>query len=238
MRGATSIGFALSGVLLLIGCGGGGGKQTGGTTAASVAATTPTTVASAVPPAPAGADFNVTNCLTQEVSPGKTVASLVVPDELSVDFQTPSGFPNGRRLTDPVIDLTLAVIFLDLKKHPVTTFVNLPLNPPANDLPFRPAFPYLAAPQGNPPLSPTNGRNFNFRTDPVSAFVRVDRMGMPAVATALITSKTKTEYNDASPIDDDQLKFYADIHEDLTGLINALSDDFAQRGLSTCATRN
>jgi len=234
MRRHVTLAVALSGALILAGCGG-GGTDGGSSTTANVPP--PVTVASPVPPAPAGANFNVTDCLTQQVSAGVTVASIVVPDELSVDFQKPSTFPNGRQLTDPVIDIILASIFLDLKKHPVTTFVNIPLNPAANDLPFRPGFPYLAAPQGSPPLSPTNGTNFNFRTDPVSAFVRVDRMGVPAVATALIGSAAKTRYNDASPIDDDQLKFYDEIHDDLTGLINALSDDFAQRGLSTCATK-
>lgn len=73
-------------------------------------------------------------------------APLVVPDVLSVDPSAASGFPNGRRLSDPVIDVTLAVVLLDLATHPVTLFADLPLNPPANDRVFSNAFPYLAAP--------------------------------------------------------------------------------------------
>ena len=224
----AALGVAL---LVLSACGGGDSGTQAPTTPPTPPATSPQ------PPAPAGADFNVLSCLSQHVTPERTVANLVIPDSIAIDLGAPSGFPNGRRLTDPVIDLTLAVIFLDLKREPVTRFVDLPLNPPANDVPFRPAFPYLAAPQGNPPIGPV-GRTFNFRTDPASAYVRVDRMGMPAVATALISSSTKTRYNDVDPIDDNNLAFYDDITKTLGGLTNALSDDFAAAGFRMCATPN
>jgi hypothetical protein len=197
-----------------------------------------TVTSSSVPPNPNNVNLNVTRCLTQQVSAGTTVANLVVPDTVTIDLSQPSGFPNGRRLTDPVIDLTLAVLFLDLTKHSAATLANIPINPAANDLPFRPAFPYLAAAQGNPPLSATTGVNFNFRTDAASAYTRVDRMGMPAVATVLISSSHKTEYNDASPIDDTNFKFLNEINSTLTGLTNALSGDFTAAGLSLCATPN
>lgn len=216
-------------LLLLAGCGGGDGETT--------APPTPPTTPSSQPPAPAGANFNVLSCLTQEVAPGRPIASLVVPDSLAIDLDAPPGFPNGRQLTDPVIDLTLAVLLLDLRQEPVTRFVNLPLNPPANDVPFRAAFPYLAPAQGNPPLGPV-GSNFNFRTDPASAYVRVDRMGMPAVATALISSSTKSKYNDKDPIDDNNFLFYDDIFNTLTGLTNALSDDLSAGGFKMCAVPN
>jgi hypothetical protein len=179
--------------------------------------------------------LDVTPCLLQEVVPGRGVGSLVLPDVLTVDPTKPAGFPNGRKLDDPVVDLTLAALFLDLKKHPVDLLAKLPLNPSGNDVPLRASFPYFALPQGNPPLGSTAGTNFNFRTDPSTAFVRVDRMGMPAVATVLISSSKKTEYNDASITDDSALKFYADITATLTNFANALSDDFAQRGLTICA---
>lgn len=71
---------------------------------------------------------------------------LVLPDTLQVDGTGASSFPNGRNLADPVIDLTLAVILLDLGTHPVTLFAGLPLNPPANDAPFYGDFPFLAGP--------------------------------------------------------------------------------------------
>ena len=72
-------------------------------------------------------------------------APLIIPDTLKIDTSSPAGFPNGRRLTDPAVDVTLSVILLDLTVHDATTFVGV-LNPPANDVPFQPAFPYLAPP--------------------------------------------------------------------------------------------
>jgi hypothetical protein len=72
-------------------------------------------------------------------------APYVVPDVLTLDTTTYAGFPNGRLLPDPVIDVTLALILLDLEVHSVTTFADLPLNPPANDVTFPATFPYLAA---------------------------------------------------------------------------------------------
>lgn len=79
-------------------------------------------------------------CVTQ-------AAPLVVPDTTKIDLTAASGFPNGRLLTDPVIDVTLAVVLLDLsvEGQSVTSLVGA-LNPTANDLPFESAFPYLAAP--------------------------------------------------------------------------------------------
>lgn len=73
-------------------------------------------------------------------------APFVIPDVIAVDATTPSGFPNGRRLADPVMDIVLALLLLDLTTHEVTTLANDPLNPPANDVPFMDAFPYLAPP--------------------------------------------------------------------------------------------
>ncbi len=76
-------------------------------------------------------------------------APLVVPDVLRVDPSTSAGFPNGRALQDPVIDITLAVVLLDLSAggQSARTLADLPLNPPANDVAFRSGFPYLGAPQ-------------------------------------------------------------------------------------------
>lgn len=71
-------------------------------------------------------------------------APFVVPDVITIDPSQPAGFPNGRRLTDPVIDVTLALVLLDLGVHDVTTLVGV--NPTANDRKFHHAFPYLAGP--------------------------------------------------------------------------------------------
>ena len=72
-------------------------------------------------------------------------APIVVPDVIRIDVSQPAGFPNGRRLIDPVIDVTLAVVLLDLDVHPATALIGL--NPTANDRPFGTRFPFLAPPQ-------------------------------------------------------------------------------------------
>jgi len=71
-------------------------------------------------------------------------APFVIPDVLAIDTAATAGFPNGRMLPDQVIDVTLALILLDLTVHDVTTFAGLPLNPAANDVAFSGTFPYLA----------------------------------------------------------------------------------------------
>ena len=71
-------------------------------------------------------------------------APFVVPDVIRVAAAQAAGFPNGRRLTDTVIDITLALILLDLNTHGVTALIGV--NPTAGDLPFSSRFPYLAAP--------------------------------------------------------------------------------------------
>lgn len=43
-----------------------------------------------------------------------TVASLILPDTLRIDPTAPAGFPNGRQLTDDVIDPILSVLLLNL----------------------------------------------------------------------------------------------------------------------------
>lgn len=201
-----------------------------------VVAPAPTPGPTPTPP-PTAANFNVTRCLNQTIpGTGLTVAGAVVPDTLTINLAAASGFPNGRRLPDPVIDVILGVIFLDLTVHSPALLAGVPVNPPANDLPFRSVFPYLAAPQGAPPLADTSGTTFNFRTDPPTAYARVDRMGFPAVATALISSSAKVPYNVANPSDDAAGTFVPEITRQLTGLTNALADDLGRLGLTPCAT--
>lgn len=71
---------------------------------------------------------------------------VIIPDTIKYDPGMPTGYPNGRTLTDPVVDITLAAVLLDLGTHPLTAFVDLPLNPPANDKAFKAEFPFLADP--------------------------------------------------------------------------------------------
>lgn len=87
-----------------------------------------------------------TDCATQDVAVGVPVYSFVIPDVLTINTGADAGFPNGRRLVDPALDIVLALVLLDLDTHGVTTFADIPLNPAANDVAFDAAFPYVAAP--------------------------------------------------------------------------------------------
>lgn len=203
---------------------------------------TPTAGAATATPPPSGVQtgqrIDVVPCLVQQIGSGAGVSNvslLVSLDTLKLDLGSPPGFPNGRRLTDPVVDITLAVLFLDLSKHPATTLADLPLNPPANDRPFRDAFPYLALPQGTPPLPPVGGANFDFRTDPASAYVRVDRTALPALSTALIPVAQRSAFNDDDPVDDATGKHLPSIIGSLEALSAALADDFDRAGLKRCS---
>jgi hypothetical protein len=152
----------------------------------------------------------------------------------------PASFPNGRTPADPVIDRTLAMLFLDLTKEPIDRFHNIPVNPLGNDVALPAGFPWLAAPFGGARVS-QGGAGFNFRTDPDNAYVRVDRMGMPAVATALIGSSAKNNYNDDSPAQDrtasgeGTYKWVPEIRAQLKALTDALADDFRTLGVNMCA---
>jgi len=116
-------------------------------------------------------------------------------------------------------------------------FANLPLNPGANDVPFRATFPYFGPAQGPAQLADNTGTTFDFRTDPDSAFVQVDRMGMPVVATVLIGSPLKNPYNDVSPSADVTGQFKADETTQLTNLMIAIGDDLTNIQLDICAKK-
>lgn len=195
------------------------------------------------PPTAGPQSYDVLPCFLQDTGLGVNVAQLVIPDVLTIDFGLPSGFPNGRALPDPVIDRILAALFLDLRVHSINTFVSLPLNPASNDRPFRAVFPYLAPPQGNPPVEAPGGINFNFRTDPPEAYTTVDRTGFPALATALVSAAQRNAFNDDSAADDLQpnadglFKWVPEFRAGLTALTNALGDDLEALGLKLCANR-
>jgi hypothetical protein len=71
-------------------------------------------------------------------------AALVIPDTIRIDRTDPAGFPNGRLLADPVMDVTLALVLVVPAE--LLALAGLPLNPPANDVAFLNFFPYLAPP--------------------------------------------------------------------------------------------
>lgn len=186
-------------------------------------------------PTPSPTSRDVSACLSQVIpgTGGATPASLVLPDTVKLNFGVASGFPNGRNLNDPVIDVTLAVLLLDMTKHSPGLLASLPLNPPA-DSTLLTTFPFFAPANGGQPGSGT-GTAFNFRTDASGAYVRVDRMGQPAVATALIGTATKNAYNDANPSDDVANRFVPEIVSQLTALHNGLADDLIALGLTPCS---
>jgi hypothetical protein len=124
---------------------------------------------------PCGNAFGLDQCVDQGSG------ALVYPDTLKINTTVDAGWnidtscapiANGRRLSDPVIDIILAAIMLDLGAEPppgfgvpcpdnpdglfsaASTFLAIPdgaggtfsLNPGANDVAFDEGFPYLAAP--------------------------------------------------------------------------------------------
>ena len=225
---------AMSTACLLVGCG-------GGDSPAPTATPTPT-------PAATGTggqgtfSYNVERCFTQTLpGMGVSVRQLIAtPDALLLDLSAPtSGFPNGRTPDDPVIDVTVAMLFLDLTEsgQSLRTFANLPLNPPRSFPAPLTTFPYLAPPTGSPVLAATTGTSFTFRTDPDSAYTSVDRMGNPAVATILIGSSARNTYNDAAQSSDIAGSFRAEETAGLTAFMNAIGDDLTNLGLDICADK-
>jgi hypothetical protein len=86
--------------------------------------------------------LGITPCLVDDCV--AAAAPLVLPDTLHIDVDAPSGFANGRMLADPVMDVTLALVLLDLSVHGLTDLVGV--NPTANDTDFKADFPFLANP--------------------------------------------------------------------------------------------
>ena len=203
---------------------------------------TPRPTASNTPPPVGSFTYNVEPCFTQTIPQiGVTVRELIAtPDALRLDLSRPAGFPNGRIPDDPVIDITVAFLFLDLTEsgQSIRTFANLPLNPPRSFPAPTTTFPFLANPTGTPVLAATTGTSFDFRTDPDSAYTSVDRMGNPAVATILIGSSTRNTYNDSPQSADIAGTFRATEAAGLTEFMNAIGDDLTNLGLDICAQRS
>ncbi|MEX0785167.1 MAG: DUF4331 family protein [Dehalococcoidia bacterium] len=68
------------------------------------------------------------------------VAGAVIPDVVTIDFSQPVGFPNGRTLTDDVIDAALGLVLNRGGAAGVSDGVD------ANDVALGTSFPYLADP--------------------------------------------------------------------------------------------
>ena len=218
---------------LLTGCGGGSSALTTAQPTqptGSVASTTTTTTTGGQ----TSQSFNAVRCMDQ-VANGFTIRNLMIPDQVVFDPALTASFPNGRRYQDPVIDIQLAYLFLDLTRHTPTTLVNVPLNPNRLDQPLKSTFPYLADPFPGGPRFVNTGSNFNFRANPLSDFVLIERVGFPAVSTINVLGPRKIAYNESLPVNDANREFEADIIAGLEQLTGQIFDDLQRLGLTPCA---
>jgi hypothetical protein len=80
--------------------------------------------------------------------------------------------------------------------------------------------------------------NFDFPDVDPGDYYRVDRIGMPAIATALIPSDAKDAYNDDDPVDDAAGAWVSDIVASVDFFHTALDSQLEGLGLSVCATED
>ncbi|MCW1381479.1 DUF4331 domain-containing protein [Novosphingobium sp. KCTC 2891] len=236
-RAAMLFGAPVALALTLAACG-----EDGAGSVVVVPAPQPSTTGTPTPtPTPSEIAYDVTPCFSQQIQ-GQTGATstlkgIIIPDTLKLDLTRPTRWPNGRHPSDPVVDLLLATLFLDMSAsgQGPNTLANIPLDPPSNDKPFSLNFPFLAAPNGSPTVASGTGSGFDFRTDADAGYVNVDRMGNPAVATALIRGPKKVEYNDDNPGVDASDKYLEEEKADLGELFHLIGDDLVGLGLKLCA---
>ena len=67
-----------------------------------------------------------------------------------------------------------------------------------------------------------------------AAYTSVDRMGNPAIATALIGTSQKNIYNDVTPTQDAAGQFITEERNLLNGLYSNIADDLVNIGLRLC----
>ena len=72
------------------------------------------------------------------------VAPLMSPDVIRVSLLDAPSFPNSRRPSSLVMDPILAATLLSFTSHDYGSFIDLEMNPTANDVEFPLGFPYLA----------------------------------------------------------------------------------------------
>lgn len=195
-------------------------------------------------PTPTTSSLDVLPCINQtvpldRVPPGTRVIDLIIPDTITIWPDRTIGFPNGRLLSDPVVDITLGVVLLDINRpgQNAASFAAIPLNPAGATKAPLTEFPFANTPNDSPALDPGTGTGFVFDTAPMSSYVQVDRMGMPAVATALILSPRKDAYSDGNVQLDTSNTYAFDLIEGLRRFSEPLQDDITARGLTSCAVK-
>lgn len=232
---ATPLALALT----LTGCG-----EDGAGSQVVVPAPLPSTTSTATPtPTATAVSYDSTNCFLQPIQGqnGANLKSFIIPDTLKLDLTRATKFPNGRHPSDQVVDILLATLLLDMSAtgQGPNTLANVPLDPPGNDKFFLLTFPFLATPNGTPQVATGTGSGFDFRTDPDSAYVSVDRMGNPAIATALVSSSKKLSYNDDTPTGDvTSEKYLTEYEHELDKLFGLIGDDVEKLQLKICATKS
>lgn len=232
---ATPLALALT----LTGCG-----EDGSGSQVVVPAPLPSTTSTATPtPTATAVSYDSTNCFLQPIQGqnGANLKSFIIPDTLKIDLTRATKFPNGRHPSDQVVDILLATLLLDMSAtgQGPNTLANVPLDPPGNDKFFLLTFPFLATPNGTPQVATGTGSGFDFRTDPDSAYVSVDRMGNPAIATALVSSSKKLSYNDDTPTGDvTSEKYLTEYEHELDKLFGLIGDDVEKLQLKICATKS
>lgn len=222
----------------------------GGVSRPSGGTPTPTATPAPTPaPTPTPTGTNITSvdplpCINQTIptninrSPaGTRIIDLLIPDTIFIYPELTGGYPNGRMPNDPVIDITLGVALLNINApgQNAASFAAIPLNPATNDEPLRPTFPFAGVARGTPPIDPGTGTNFAFDLSPISQYTQTDRMGRPAVATALILGPRKNAYNDGNVQADTSNTYAFDLIEGLRVLAGQLDNDIRERGLIPCA---
>ena len=231
--------LVLSLSLVLAACG-----EDGAGSAVVVPAPLPSTTATPMPTATATSTaFNVDRCFNQTIpgQNGATLASLIVPDTLKLDLNRPSRFPNGSDLDDEVIDILLSLFLLDqnVTGQGPNTLASVPVNPPRNDKLFSLTFPFLAPAQGAGPRATARGTRFDFRTDPDSAYVTVERAGQPAISTVLVSGPLKIQFNEDTPAGDAvNQKYLAEFRKELTALHRLVGDDLEGLQLRLCSDKS
>ena len=123
------------------------------------------------------------------------VAGALIPDIVTIDFSQPVTFPNGRTLTDDVVDAAVGIVLNRGGAAGVSDAVG------GNDVAFSSSFPYLASPhqpaQSAAPSPPASGSAGMASSEGGSAFgwqatLAATALGALAVAASGLAARRRT----------------------------------------------